>query len=67
MEPLETSNNLGSNEIIVVLPAPDGPTKATICPGSTVNEISFNTSPDAMASLLAALSSDASEISSALG
>ena len=52
---------------IVVLPAPEGPTSATICPGSTVNETSWRISLRAPDSSTATDSSDASETSSALG
>ena len=42
--PVVTSYSRGTSEAIVVLPAPDGPTKATICPGSICNETSWSTS-----------------------
>ena len=52
---------------MVVFPAPDGPTSATMWPGSTVKETSWRTSPRWPASSTATDSSEASETSSALG
>ena len=52
---------------MVVLPAPDGPTRATIWPGSAVKVISWSTSPVSTVSVRATDSSEASEMSSARG
>jgi hypothetical protein len=52
---------------VVDLPAPDGPTSATICPGWTVNDTPRSTSADAARSRIATSSSDASDTSAALG
>ncbi len=51
----------------MVLPAPDGPTSATIWPGSAVNVMSLSTGPESRDSARATVSSEASEISSARG
>ena len=51
----------------MVLPAPDGPTSATIWPGSAVNEMSVSTGPLSRDSVRATDSSEASETSSARG
>ena len=53
--------------LIVVLPAPDGPTRAVIVPGSTVKESFLKISPESTTSRVAIPSSDANEISSAFG
>ena len=52
---------------MVVFPAPDGPTRATSCPGSAVNDTSKSTGCDAVRSRTATDSSEASDTSSALG
>ena len=52
---------------MVVFPAPDGPTRATMWPGSTVKETSWRTSLRWPASSTATDSSEASETSPALG
>ena len=57
----------GDQVEMVVLPAPDGPTSATMWPGSTVKETSWRTSLRWPASSTATDSSEASETSSALG
>ncbi len=51
----------------VDLPAPDVPTSATICPGSTRNDTSCSTSTPPRLSSIATSSSDASETLSADG
>ncbi len=51
----------------MVLPAPDGPTRAVSVPGSTVNEMPLRISPLSAISSFAAVSSEASEISDAFG
>ena len=51
----------------VVLPAPDGPTTATNCPGSTVKLTSLRTSSPVSADRVATDSSEASDTSSADG
>ena len=65
--PRLTSYNRGSKALMVVLPAPDGPTIAVNVPAGAVNEMPLRTSPLSIVSGLAADSRDASEISSALG
>ena len=61
--PEVTSYKRGIRALIVVFPAPDGPTRAVRVPGSAINESDFNTSPLSIVSGLAADSKDASEIS----
>ena len=51
----------------MVLPAPEGPTSATIWPGSATKLMSVSTWPLSRDSLRATTSSEASEISSARG
>ena len=51
----------------VDLPAPEGPTRATICPGSTANETPLSTGSFTVRSRVATSSSDASDTSAALG
>jgi hypothetical protein len=41
--PSVTSYSRGTSDEIVLLPAPEGPTSATICPGSIRNEIPLRT------------------------
>ena len=41
-EPIPGSQNLRKRLAIVVLPAPDGPTSATVLPRGTVNETSVS-------------------------
>ena len=53
--------------LIVVFPAPDGPTKAVKVPGSAMNETPLRISPESTVSNFAADSKDANEISSAFG
>ena len=53
--------------LIVVLPAPDGPTMAVKLPAGTVNETFLSTSPLSMNSSFAADSREASEIWSGRG
>src|SRR5207248_1545147 len=62
-----TSYRRAASAVIVVLPAPDGPTSAVICPDLTVNDTPFSTVWDGVASRTATDSRDASETSSALG
>ncbi len=52
---------------MVVLPAPEGPTRATSCPGSAVKVTSNSTCWDSVVSSTATDSSEASETSSAVG
>jgi hypothetical protein len=52
---------------VVDLPAPDGPTSATIWPGWTVKSTPFSTGADSVRSSVATSSSVASETSDALG
>ena len=51
----------------MLLPAPDGPTMPVKVPAATVNEIPFRTFPLVIISGFAAISNEASEISSAFG
>ncbi len=53
--------------LMVVLPAPDGPTRATSCPGSARNEMPCSTVADGVWSSTATDSSEASETCSAVG
>ena len=53
--------------LIVVLPAPDGPTRATSSPGSARKETWCSTSLSGVASRLATASNDASETCGAIG
>ncbi len=57
----------GTSWLIVVLPAPDGPTRATISPGSARNDTPRSTSCDAALSRTATSSSEASDTSPAVG
>ncbi len=52
---------------MVVLPAPDGPTRATSWPGRAVNETSNRIWLDGLWSSTATDSSDANDTSSAVG
>ncbi len=65
--PERTSYRRGTSWLIVVFPAPDGPTSATSSPGRAVNETSKSTWPDGDWSRMATDSSEASETSSAVG
>ena len=65
--PDSASYSRATRWVTVVLPAPDGPTRAIICPGSAVNEMSRSTWPLSRDSVRATDSSEASEISSARG
>ena len=56
-----------TSEVKVVLPAPEGPTRATSWPGSTVTLTPCSTSPPARRSPLAVASSEASDTSSPMG
>ena len=51
----------------MVLPAPDGPTSATIWPGSATKLMSVSTGPPSRDSVRATDSREASEMSSARG
>ena len=55
------------NTAIVDFPAPDGPTSATTCPGSAVNEMPCSTSSPPRSSSSATSSSEASDTRSAAG
>ena len=57
----------GTSWLIVVLPAPDGPTRAIISPGSARNDTPCSTSCDGELSSTATSSSEASETSRAVG
>ena len=52
---------------MVVFPAPDGPTSATSCPGSALNDTSKSTGWETVRSSTATDSNEASDTSSALG
>ena len=52
---------------VVDLPAPDGPTSATICPGSTVKSTPRSTGAFSVRSSVATSSRVASDTSAALG
>ena len=65
--PLSTSYSRGTSCAMVDLPAPEEPTSAIICPGSTRNEMSCNTSTPPRVSSTATDSSEASETLSAEG
>ena len=67
MLPAVTSYNLGTNALMVVLPAPDGPTIAVKLPAGTLKEIPLRISPLSIASSFAVDSRDAREISSGRG
>jgi len=67
MLPLVTSYSLGTKALIVVFPAPDGPTIAVRVPDATLKETPFKISPLSICSSFAADSSDASDISSGFG
>ena len=67
MAPDWTSYRRGKSWLMVVLPAPDGPTSATSWPGSAVKVTSNSTWLDTVGSRTATDSSEASETSSALG
>ena len=57
----------GTSDVIVVFPAPDGPTSATVCPGSAVSDTPFSTSPDLCSSNSPTISREGTETSCARG
>ena len=64
--PMRTTPSVGSYSrdtrwVSVVLPAPDGPTRATSCPGRAVNETSLSTWVSSACSGCGTSSRDASE------
>ena len=65
--PPVTSYTRGSSWLIVVLPAPDGPTSAISSPGSARNDTACSTCADGAASSTATSSSEASDTSAADG
>src|SRR5436190_8806918 len=65
--PSVTSYTRGTSIAVVDLPAPDGPTSATIWPGSMVNDTPRSTGSVTVRSRVATSSSDASETSAADG
>ena len=67
IEPAVGSYRRATSEVMVVLPAPLGPTSATSVPGSTVKETPCSTGPLPRRSPVAMLSSEARETSSAEG
>ena len=67
IDPKVTSYRRGTRALIVVLPAPDGPTKAVMVPDLAVKVKPFKTTPLSTVSGFATDSSEESEISSAFG
>src|SRR5680860_1163608 len=65
--PDDGSYSRETSAVIVVLPAPEGPTRATSSPGAALRETSCSTSPPASRSTALTSSSDARETSSAPG
>jgi hypothetical protein len=65
--PSVTSYSRDTSDVIVVLPAPEGPTSATVCPARTSKSTPSSTSGPGVASSTLAHpdSSDASELSAA--
>src|SRR6266550_133206 len=66
-DPERTSYTRGTSWLIVVLPAPEGPTSATSWPGAAVNETPCSTSWLGAWSSTATSSSEASDTSAAVG
>ena len=67
IDPDVTSYSRGKSALIVVLPAPDGPTSAVTDPGFAVKDIPFNISSLSLISGNEADSRDAREICCAFG
>src|SRR5664280_361478 len=67
IDPDRTSYRRGSNWLMVVLPAPDGPTRATNWPGSAAKVTSNSTCWETVVSSTANDSSEANETYSAEG